>query len=132
MSGKTVLVVEDNQLNMKLVLALLKIGNHRALAASDAATGIQLAMAHLPDLILMDIQLPDMDGLTAVRRLKGNAATSAVPVIALTGFAMAEDEQRAREAGCDGYMSKPIDTKTFLQTIEGFMLKKGPAPERKR
>jgi len=132
MSEKTVLVVEDNQLNMKLVLALLKIGNHRALAAFDAATGIELAKAHLPDLILMDIQLPDMDGLTAVRQLKGNAATSAVPIIALTGFAMAEDEKKAREAGCDGYLPKPINTKTFLQTIEGFMLKKDSVPEKKK
>ena len=132
MSEKTVLVIEDNALNMKLVLVLLQIGHYRALSAPDAATGIQMAIEHVPDLILMDIQLPDMDGLSATRRLKGNAATSAVPIIALTGFAMAEDEQKAIEAGCDGYMSKPINTKTFLEIIEGFMTGKDAAPERKK
>lgn len=128
MSGKTVLVVEDNELNMKLVLALLKIGHYNALAATDAATGIQLAIEHVPDLILMDIQLPDMDGLSATRKLKGHPLTNAVPVIALTGFAMPEDEQKARAAGCDGYMSKPINIKTFLLTIDGFTQKTGPLP----
>jgi two-component system, cell cycle response regulator len=132
MSAKTVLVIEDNELNMKLVLALLQIGNCRALEASDAGTGIALAIEHLPDLILMDIQLPDMDGLSATRQIKGNPRTSAIPIIALTGFAMAEDEQKALDAGCEGYMSKPINTKTFLQTIEDFMQKKDPAPERKK
>ncbi|MFH0728819.1 MAG: response regulator [Pseudomonadota bacterium] len=132
MSEKTVLVIEDNELNMKLVLALLKIGNHRALAAYDAKTGISLAIEHVPDLILMDIQLPDMDGLSATRRIKDNPVTSAVPVIALTGFAMAEDEKKALAAGCDGYMSKPIDTKSFLKTIEGHMLEKNTGPERKQ
>lgn len=130
MNGKTVLVIEDNTLNMKLVLALLKIGNYHAIEATDAATGIRLATENIPDLILMDIQLPDMDGLSATRRIKANPLTSTVPVVALTGFAMAEDEQRARDAGCDGYMSKPINTKSFIETIEGFMQKKDKPPER--
>jgi two-component system, cell cycle response regulator len=132
MGGKTILVIEDNTLNMKLVLALLKIGNHHALAASDAGTGIRLAIEHIPDLILMDIQLPDMDGLSATRQIKGNPVTSAVPVVALTGFAMPEDKQKAHDAGCDGFLSKPINTKTFLETIEGFMKKTDPPPQRKK
>lgn len=126
MSDKTVLVVEDNELNMKLVLALLKIRHCNVLAASDAATGIQLAIEHQPDLILMDIELPDMNGLTATRHIKSHPLTSAVPVISLTGFAMAEDEQKARDAGCDGYISKPINIQSFLQMIEGFTEKNGP------
>jgi len=121
MSNKTVLVVEDNKLNMKLVVTLLKIGKYAVLEAPDAGTGIRLAQEHLPDLILMDIQLPDMDGLSATRLIKSDPKTDKIPVVALTAYAMSKDEQATRDAGCDGYLSKPIDTKEFLKTITNFI-----------
>ena len=117
MSNQTVLIIEDNELNMKLVTTLLKMGRHNYLEANDSKTGIQMAREHLPDLILMDIQLPDMDGLSATQVLKKDPRTQHIPIIALTGYAMPEDETKAYDAGCDGYMSKPIEPKLFQSTI---------------
>jgi len=121
MSNRTILVIEDNALNMKLVKSLLKIGNYTILEAEDAETGIQLAQEHKPDLILMDIQLPGIDGLTATQILKKDQAINGTPIVALTSHAMEGDEQKARDAGCDGYISKPIDTRAFLQSIENHL-----------
>ena len=118
MNNKTVLVIEDNALNMKLVRSLLSIGKHGMIEAMDAESGIQLAREQKPDLILMDIQLPGMDGLDATRIIKSDATLKDVTIIALTSHAMDGDEGRAREAGCDGYITKPIDTKDFLKTVE--------------
>ncbi len=118
MSNRTILVIEDNALNMKLVKSLLKIGNYTVLEAEDAETGIRVAREQKPDLILMDIQLPGMDGLTATRILKEDEAVNGIPIIALTSHAMDGDEQKALNAGCGGYISKPIDTRAFLQSIE--------------
>jgi CheY-like chemotaxis protein len=120
MNNPTILVIEDNALNMKLVKSLLKIGNYTVLEAEDAETGIRLARERKPDLILMDIQLPGMDGLTATRILKEDTAVNGTPIIALTSHAMEGDEQKALNAGCAGYISKPIDTRAFLQSIESY------------
>jgi two-component system, cell cycle response regulator DivK len=119
MDGKTVLVIEDNELNMMLASKLLESGKYRVLAAYDAGTGIQMAQAHLPDLILMDLQLPDMDGLSATRRIKENPETYTIPVIALTGYDTPQDRQAAFDAGCIDYLSKPLDPTTFLETVTG-------------
>jgi CheY-like chemotaxis protein len=121
MNSRTILVIEDNDLNMKLVKSLLKLGKYTALEAMDAETGIRLARESKPDLILMDIQLPGMDGLTATRVLKQDATLEGIPIIALTSHAMEGDEQKARDAGCTGYISKPIDTRSFLQSIERYL-----------
>ena len=112
-----VLVVEDNPVNMKLVTYLLQSAGHTVLSAPDAETGLTLARGEQPNLILMDIQLPGMDGLEATVLLKGDDATRAIPVIALTALAMKGDEERIRAAGCDGYVAKPMSYKDFLATI---------------
>jgi len=117
MEGKTILVVEDNHLNMKLVVALLEMNNYIVLEALDAETGIQLVREHKPDLILMDIQLPGMDGLSATRIIKRDESLHGIPVVALTSYAMQGDEEKARSAGCTGYISKPINTRDFLGTV---------------
>jgi two-component system cell cycle response regulator DivK len=113
-----VLVVEDTLANMKLVSMLLGKAGYRVLQANNASDGITLAREHLPDLILMDIQLPGMDGLTATRLLKGAETTRYIKVIALTAFAMKGDEEKMIAAGCDGYIAKPIQYKNFLAEVE--------------
>jgi two-component system cell cycle response regulator DivK len=113
----TILVVEDNPDNMLLTVMLLESVGHTVLSAVDAEAGLTLARAELPSLILMDIQLPGMDGLEATALLKQDAATRAIPVIALTALAMKGDEERIRAAGCDGYVAKPIGIQEFLATI---------------
>ena len=113
----TVLVVEDNAANMKLTTFLLESAGHTVLAASDAEAGLTLARDEHPALILMDIQLPGMDGLEATALLKQDVVTRDIPVIALTALAMKGDEERIRAAGCDGYVAKPIAYKEFLATI---------------
>lgn len=120
MKRNTVLVIEDNEMNMKLVRILLQIGQYDILEAMDAESGIPLARAHKPDLIIMDVHLPGMDGLSATRIIKEDPALKQIRVIALTSYAMEGDEKKAREAGCDGYITKPIDTRTFLDTIRKF------------
>jgi two-component system, cell cycle response regulator DivK len=112
-----VLVVEDNAANMTLSIFLLESAGHAVISATDAEAGLMLARAEQPDLILMDIQLPGMDGLEATRLLKQDDATRAIPVIALTALAMKGDEQRIRAAGCDGYIAKPLAYKDFLTVI---------------
>jgi two-component system, cell cycle response regulator DivK len=113
-----VLVVEDNVSNMTLATFLLESAGHTVLAATDAETGLTIARAESPELILMDIQLPGMDGLEATALLKGDEATSAIPVIALTALAMKGDEDRIRAAGCDAYLGKPIRYPEFLAAVE--------------
>ena len=113
----TVLVVEDNPANMKLATMLLERAGYRVLRAEYASDGIALAREHVPQLVLMDIQLPGMDGLEATRALKVDPATRRIPVVALTAFAMKRDEERIRAAGCDGYIAKPIDYKHLLSEV---------------
>lgn len=121
MNNKTILVIEDNKLNMKLVRSLLKIGNYTILEAVDAESGIKLAREKNPDLVLMDIQLPGMDGLTATRIIKDDPDMKDIPVVAFTSFAMEGDEKTAFNAGCVGYITKPLDTQKFLETVEEFL-----------
>lgn len=103
-----ILIIEDNVANMKLASLLLHNAGHSVLRASDAESGLTLARSERPDLILMDLQLPGIDGLAATALLKGDRATAAIPVIALTALAMKEDQERARSAGCDAYIAKPL------------------------
>jgi two-component system cell cycle response regulator DivK len=112
-----VLIVEDNAANMTLAVFLLQSVGHTVLSATDAEAGLTLARDQQPNLILMDIQLPGMDGLEATVLLKRDEATRAIPVIALTALAMKGDEERIRAAGCDGYIAKPMRYKEFLATI---------------
>ena len=112
-----VLIVEDNPANMTLAVFLLESAGHTVIRATNAEVGLTLARAEHPHLILMDIQLPGMDGLAATVLLKQDPATRAIPVIALTALAMKGDEARIRAAGCDGYIAKPLAYKEFLATI---------------
>ena len=113
----TVLLIEDNPANMMLTVFLLQSAGYTVLSATDAEAGLTLARDEHPDLILMDIQLPGMDGLAATVLLKGADATRAIPVIALTALAMKGDEERIRAAGCDGYIAKPMTSQGFLATV---------------
>jgi len=112
-----VLIIEDNATNMTLAIFLLQSAGHTVLSATDAEVGLTLARDEQPNLILMDIQLPGMDGLQATVLLKRDEATRAIPVIALTALAMKGDEERIRAAGCDGYIAKPMRYQEFLATI---------------
>ena len=125
-----VLVVEDNVSNMTLATFLLKSAGHTVLGATDAEKGLTIARAEQPELILMDIQLPGMDGLEATALLKGDATTRAIPVIALTALAMKGDEERIRAAGCDGYIAKPLAYREFLATVGKFLLPSAPPQAR--
>ncbi|MBF0487045.1 MAG: response regulator [Nitrospirae bacterium] len=117
---KKILIVEDNPLNMKLVSEVLRRSGYTVFEADNATDGIRIAEEAQPTVILMDIQLPGIDGLTATTILKQDNSTRHIKVVALTAFAMQGDEQRMREAGCDGYVSKPIRYKEFLETISSF------------
>jgi len=112
-----VLIVEDNAANLKLASFLLESAGHVVISARDAEAGLTIAREKQPNLILMDIQLPGMDGLEATAVLKRDDITRGIPVIALTALAMKGDEERIRAAGCDGYVAKPLDYKSFLATI---------------
>lgn len=112
-----ILIIEDNPVNMRLALFLLEKQGHHVLQASDAEQGLRFAHEHSPDLILMDVQLPGMDGLAATRLLKNNVVTQSIKVIALTAFAMRGDEEKIRAAGCDGYLAKPIRYQEFLAMV---------------
>jgi CheY-like chemotaxis protein len=117
MEDKTILVIEDNEMNMKLLRAILEVGKYRMLEAMDAETGIRLVREHHPDLILMDIQLPGMDGLTATKIIKDDPDLKGIPIFALTGFAMQSDKEKAADAGFTGYFVKPFSVKVLLETI---------------
>jgi two-component system cell cycle response regulator DivK len=121
MPGELILVVEDNEKNLKLVRDLLQFKGFRTLEAETAERGLALAAEHVPMLILMDVQLPDMDGVAALGRLKGDPRTAEIPVIALTAYAMKEDRDRFLKAGFNGYMPKPIDIKTFAEQVRAFI-----------
>jgi two-component system cell cycle response regulator DivK len=118
-----VLLIEDNATNMELAMFLLQSAGHTVLSASDAEGGLMMARAERPELILMDIQLPGMDGLEATALLKKDLATHDIPVIALTALAMKGDEERIRAAGCDGYIAKPMRCQDFLATVAGQLVR---------
>ena len=121
MTTKTILMVEDNELNMKLVRGLIKIGKYRMLEAIDAESGIEQIREQRPDLVLMDIQLPGMDGLSATKIIKEDPSLKDIPIVALTSYAMQGDEEKALEAGCKGYIAKPINTRKFLETVAHYL-----------
>lgn len=127
MKQAKILVVEDNPMNMELVCDLLEMRGYQVLRAEEARTGLALARTETPDLVLMDIGLPDMDGLEATAALKKDEATQHIPVVALTAHAMTGDEEKARAVGCAGYITKPIDTHDFPTAVEGFLNMDSPA-----
>ena len=123
----SILIIEDNADNMALTVLLLQSAGYTVLSAKDAEVGLTIAQSERPDLILMDIHLPGMDGLEATAVLKRDEATRAIPVIALTALAMKGDEERIRAAGCDGYIAKPIHIHEFLATIRAQLSARTPA-----
>jgi CheY-like chemotaxis protein len=117
MKEKKILIIEDNELNRKLLTSLLQLNNFEVLEAEDAETGIEIARESMPDLILMDIQLAGMDGLAATRLLKNDTGLKKIPIVAVTSYAMSGDEEKAIAAGCAGYITKPIETRIFVKSI---------------
>jgi two-component system cell cycle response regulator DivK len=117
----TVLIIEDNPANMKLSRLLVGSAGHRVLCADDAERGLLLARTELPDLILMDVQLPGMDGLAATALLKQEEATKRIPVIALSALAMKADEEKSRAAGCDAYIVKPLRYQELYDAMDGLL-----------
>jgi len=117
MAGECVLVVEDNELNMKLFRDVLESSGYRTLEATTGSEAIDLAADHSPDLVLMDVQLPDLDGVEALRRLRADGRTSALRVLAVTAQAMQGDRERFLRAGFDGYVAKPVDIVALLGTV---------------
>jgi two-component system, cell cycle response regulator DivK len=120
-ASKTVLIVEDNELNMKLFRDLLEAHGYKTLQTRNGIEALSLAREHRPDLILMDIQLPEVSGLDVTKWLKEDENLRAIPVIAVTAFAMKGDEERIREGGCEAYISKPITVSSFLSTVRQFI-----------
>lgn len=119
--AKTVLIVEDSELNMRLFNDLLEAFGYKTVKSRDGRQAIPLAREHKPDLIIMDIQLPEVSGLELTDRLKKDEALKHIPIVAVTAFAMRGDEQKIMAAGCDAYLSKPISVTTFLETIRKFI-----------
>jgi two-component system cell cycle response regulator DivK len=119
--AKTVLIVEDNELNMKLFHDLLEAHGYNTVATRNGVEAIDLARKHRPDLILMDIQLPEVSGLEVTKWIKDDPELLAIPVIAITAFAMKGDEERIRQGGCEAYLSKPISVAKFIETIRQFL-----------
>jgi CheY-like chemotaxis protein len=119
--GALILVVEDNATNQMLTSSLLELQGYRVQVAESSAQALTFLAASIPDLILMDIQLPGQDGLSFTRALKAARETAGIPIVALTAFAMLGDREEALASGCAGYLSKPIDTRTFVEQIQGFL-----------
>ena len=120
-SGKSVLIVEDNELNMKLFHDLLDAHGYKTILTRNGLDALQLAREHRPNLILMDIQLPEISGLEVTRWLKEDEELRSIPVVAVTAFAMKGDEERIRSGGCEAYLSKPISVALFLDTVRRFI-----------
>ena len=118
---KTILVVEDNELNMKLFHDLLEAHGYNILQTRDGMEALKLARQHKPDLILMDIQLPEVSGLEVTKWIKEDDDLRAIPVIAVTAFAMKGDEERIRQGGCEAYLSKPISVTKFIETVKAYL-----------
>jgi two-component system cell cycle response regulator DivK len=118
---KTVLIVEDNELNMKLFNDLLEANGYRTLQSRNGVGAVELARQHKPDLILMDIQLPEVSGLEVTEWIKQDKELRSIPVIAITAFAMKGDEEKIRSRGCEAYLSKPISVTKFLETVKNYV-----------
>ncbi|HJO72255.1 MAG: response regulator [Rhodospirillales bacterium] len=121
MEAKTILIVEDNKLNMKLFNDLLQANGYNTLQANDGGEALGLAREHHPDLILMDVQLPEISGLEVTKRLKSDDDLKSIPIVAVTAFAMKGDEERVLNGGCQGYIAKPISAPNFLDTVAKFL-----------
>ncbi len=118
---KRILVVEDNETNLYLIRFILEKSGYEVIEAREGAVGVELAVKEKPDLIIMDLQLPDIDGLEATKRIRASEADTEIPIVALTSFAMAGDRERALAAGCTGYIEKPINPETFMAEIEKYL-----------
>lgn len=125
MAGERILLVEDNPMNRRVVQFILKRQGYIVHEAKNGLEALELVKVHLPDLILMDLQLPGMDGFTTTRIIKEDATTKDIPVVALTAYAMRGDAERAVEAGCDGYITKPIDADEFPKLVASYLKRKG-------
>jgi two-component system, cell cycle response regulator DivK len=125
---KTVMIVEDNELNMKLFRDLLEAHGYHTVGTRDGIDALDLARKHRPDLVLMDIQLPEVSGLEVTRWLKEDPELKAIPVVAVTAFAMKSDEERIRQGGCEAYLSKPISVAKFIETVRRFIGIAGRSP----
>ena len=128
MAGELILIVEDNEKNLKLVRDLLQVKGYRTLEAGTAELGVLLARQHTPQLILMDIQLPGIDGVTALGQLRADPTTAKIPVVALTAFAMQDERQRFSSAGFDGYLVKPLNIRELLAVVGELCEQRTPHP----
>jgi two-component system, cell cycle response regulator DivK len=126
MAGEQVLVVEDNQLNMKLFRDVLQATGYRTLEATTGARAVELAVEHTPDLVLMDVQLPDIDGVEALSQLRANERTESMPVLAVTAQAMRGDGERFLAAGFTGYIAKPVDVVELIATVREHCAERAP------
>ncbi len=125
--AKLITIVDDEPKNIILVRDLLQVSGYSTNQATNGKEGVELARTSKPDLILMDIQMPEMDGLEATRILKTDAATRDIPILALSSYAMKGDKERILAAGCDGYLAKPFDIKELLKTVAGYFSEEGTA-----
>jgi CheY-like chemotaxis protein len=121
--GRVILIVEDDPKNLKLIRDLLQIRGYTTLEATDGKQGVDMARAKMPDLIFMDIQMPVMDGFEAISILKADPVTKSIPIIALTAFAMQGDREKCMEAGCNDYITKPLDTRAFVTKVKEYLEK---------
>jgi len=119
--GRRILVVEDNALNLELVRDILTAEGYDVLEAADGPTGVAVALAECPELILMDLQLPGLDGFQATQQIRADPKLRDVPIVAVTAHAMKGDDERARAAGCDGFVAKPIQVRQFVATVEHYL-----------
>ena len=117
---KTALVIEDNEDNMKLITFILEKNGYSTIMAENGKTGIELAIKERPDFILLDIQLPDVDGMEVLKAIRGSEANGEIPIIAITSYAMSGDREKLLQAGCNGYIEKPIDPETIIAQIKQF------------
>lgn len=129
MASEPILVVEDNPMNVRLITFVLRKCGHEVRVAGDAPGALALLRDWIPRLILMDLQLPGIDGLELTRLLRADSRFAEIPIVAVTAFAMKGDEERARSAGCDGYVTKPIDTRAFPGVVQSFLATLRPSTE---